>query len=152
MDPTEPSPPAAPRTDPADPSRSPLIPVLIPPVITGIAILVVLGVARIYEQLPLQAPACGLRVTTGIPCVACGGTRSMMALAHGRFTEALAFNPLLFLGVILAVLWLLFTLVRVFVFRQVEPRPRRLPIRAIVTGVVLLFLANWIYLWVALPE
>ena len=129
-----------------------MIPLLIPPAITVVAVILVLLVARIYDRLPLQAPGCGLRMTTGIPCVACGGTRSMMALSHGRFTEALTFNPLLFLGVFVAGIWLLVALFRAFVLRETRPRKRRLPLGMIVTGVVLLFVANWVYLWLYLPE
>lgn len=137
---------------PSGSPRPPVVPLLVPPAITVAAVLLVLMVARVYDRLPLQAPGCGLRMTTGIPCVACGGTRSMMALSHGRFSEALAFNPLLFFGVIIAGIWLLVALVRVFVLRQVKPRPRRLPLGVIVTGVVLVFVANWVYLWLYLPE
>ena len=139
--------------DPTPSSRPPVAPVLIGPVITAISILGMLVVARFYDRLPLQAPACGLRTTTGIPCVACGGTRSMMALAHGDFLGALSFNPLAFLGVIAAGIWLLVAVVRVL--RPSPPRPpqpRRLPIWAIVVGLVTLFAANWVYLWLYLPK
>ena len=141
-----------PASDREDPSRPPLVPLLVPPAITVAAVVLVLVVARIYDRLPIQAPGCGLRMTTGIPCVACGGTRSMMALSHGRFSEALAFNPLLFFGVFVAGAWLLVALFRVFVLRQERPRARRLPLGLIVTGVVALFVANWVYLWLYLPE
>ena len=128
-----------------------------PPAITVVAVILMLLVARIYDSLPLQAPACGLRTATGIPCVACGGTRSMMALSHGHFSEALTFNPLAFLGVFAAGLWLLVALVRFFFFfpdSDSDPfsHRKRLPLWSVVTGIVLLFLANWFYLFLFLPE
>jgi hypothetical protein len=138
--------------DTNDSSRPSIVPALIPPAITVIAVLGMLGVARIYDSLPLQAPGCSLRMTTGIPCLACGGTRSMMALAHGDFQEALSFNPLIFLGVISAALWLAITLIRLKYFPDSFDRPRRMPVWAIVMGIVTLFAANWIYLLLYLPE
>lgn len=146
------------RTAPREPEPT-AVTLLVPPAITAVAVILMLVVARIYDSLPLQAPACGLRAATGIPCVACGGTRSMMALSHGHFTEALAFNPLAFLGVIASGIWLLVALVRYFFF---FPAPdscadpfanrKRLPLWSIVTGIVLLFLSNWFYLFLFLPE
>lgn len=134
------------------PSRPPVAPLLIGPGIAAFAILAMLIVARFYDRLPLQPPACGLRTATGLPCVACGGTRSMMALAHGDFLGALSFNPLVFLGVLAAAAWLVLALVRLRFFPDRPSRPRRLPLWAIVTGLVALFAANWIYLWRFLPD
>ncbi len=141
-----------PAPSPPSPSRPPIAPLLIGPGITALAILVLLIVARFYEHLPLQPPACGLRTATGLPCVACGGTRSMIALAHGDFPAALGFNPLVFLGVLAAAAWLATSLVRLRFFPDRPSRPRRLPIWLIVSGLVTLFAANWLYLWRCLPD
>ncbi|MCB1230625.1 MAG: DUF2752 domain-containing protein [Verrucomicrobiae bacterium] len=116
------------------------------------AIVAMLVVARFYDRLPIHAPACGLLTTTGVPCMACGGTRSMMALAHGRIIEALAFNPLIFLGVIAAFAWAGTSLILWRFFPNRPSRARRLPIWVIVTGLTALFLANWVYLYFYLPR
>ncbi|MDR2863109.1 MAG: DUF2752 domain-containing protein [Puniceicoccales bacterium] len=53
-------------------------------------------------------PWCILFRVTGIPCPACGGTRSTLALAHGHIGQAFYFNPawtLLCLGSIAVWLW-----------------------------------------------
>lgn len=137
----------------AAPSRPPMAPILIGPVITALAIVGLLVAARFYEHLPLKPPACGLRTMTGIPCLACGGTRSMMSLAQGNFSDALAYNPLAFLSVVAAIIWLMAA-----VFRWRFPRSadrelqrRRIPVWMIVTTLVTLFVANWVYLWLYLP-
>lgn len=128
-------------------------PALIGPGITLLAVGGMLAVARIYEQLPLQAPGCGLRNATGIPCVACGGTRSMMALAHGKVIESFTFNPLIFVGVLAAIFWAVASLIRFRFFpREAPPKPRRLPIWLIVVGLVVLLFGNWLYLFYYLPE
>ena len=43
---------------------------------------------------------CLIKHTTGIPCPACGSTRSMLSLMDFNFTAAMYFNPI---GIILAV-------------------------------------------------
>lgn len=50
---------------------------------------------------------CVLHELTGLHCPGCGATRALGALTHGRFAEAVRFNPMLVLGgpVIFAVLW-----------------------------------------------
>ena len=50
---------------------------------------------------------CPIRLTTGIPCPACGTTRSIAAITEGNFDEALRFNPLGFAVIFLALLWAL---------------------------------------------
>jgi hypothetical protein len=57
-----------------------------------------------------QAAHCTLRDATGIPCPTCGGTRTVVALAHGRWSEAFAVNPFLALAVVLFGLWLVWGL------------------------------------------
>ena len=39
-------------------------------------------------------PGCVFKAATGVPCVACGGTRAAVALAHGQPLHALGWNPL----------------------------------------------------------
>lgn len=66
------------------------------------ALLVSLGVlllAFAAYQLRLSGPGvswmpgCALRGLTGLECPGCGMTRGTYALLHGRFLEALRFNP-----------------------------------------------------------
>jgi hypothetical protein len=44
-------------------------------------------------------PACVFKVVTGLPCVTCGSTRALAALAAGEVLAAVRWNPLAVLGV-----------------------------------------------------
>lgn len=54
----------------------------------------------VVEHGPILCP---FRLLTGIPCPSCGLTRSWVALMHGDLGQSLAFHPLGWLVVILAV-------------------------------------------------
>lgn len=57
---------------------------------------------------------CLFRQVTGIACPSCGSTRSVIALAHGHFIQAILLNPagLLIAGIMLAApFWISFDLV-----------------------------------------
>jgi hypothetical protein len=43
---------------------------------------------------PLFPATCVFKAVTGVPCLTCGGTRAVEALAAGRFLEALWLNPM----------------------------------------------------------
>lgn len=48
---------------------------------------------------------CLFKRTTGLPCIGCGLTRAFIAVGHGRFADAFAYNPitvLLYPGFIIA--------------------------------------------------
>ncbi|NLT70547.1 MAG: DUF2752 domain-containing protein [Verrucomicrobiaceae bacterium] len=121
--------------------------VLVPPLVTFAAVVLLLVVARFYNDLPVQAPPCGFQSAFGIPCVGCGGTRSMQALASGRIGAAVAFNPGVILGILASVIWLFSGFFRFF--RGSAPRSPAEANRRIkrVTLIVLALIAlNWLYL------
>lgn len=53
-----------------------------------------------------RPPSCLLKVFTGVPCLACRGTRAAVALAHGQLVQALLFNPLAVLFLTSVTIWL----------------------------------------------
>jgi hypothetical protein len=121
--------------------------VLVGPLVTFMAVLSLLGVARFYDRLPVRPPECGFKSTFGIPCVSCGGTRSAKALSRGRVVEALGFNPAVVIGSFVSFLWLLFGLRRFFAGAAPLPVPehnRRIRRVALVT--LILLALNWVYL------
>ena len=52
-------------------------------------------------------PRCPFYALTGLKCAGCGATRAVHLLLHGDFAGALAQNPLLFIALPFAAVWLL---------------------------------------------
>lgn len=92
---------------------------------------------------------CVLKLVTGIPCPTCGGTRAVGLLAHLDVLGALAMNPLVALGALLAVPWFLADLVLVFQRRSLDVSVSPGVARALRIGAVVVFAANWGYLMLA---
>lgn len=114
---------------------------LVAPVIVFMAVAFLLVLARYYEDLPVKAPPCALNRLTGLPCPACRGTRSFIALSQGRVGDALRLNPLAAGLVAASILWL-----AGFAFRKGLPPKKTMSGKAVawITGGLILF--NWIYL------
>ena len=61
----------------------------------GIAAILVAGAAVLPRAVLRDSPViCPFRRVTGLPCPACGLTRSWQAAAHLRVTESLGYHPL----------------------------------------------------------
>lgn len=102
-------------------------------------------------KLPL--PFCGLRELTGIPCPACGSTRSLLAWTHLEPINAFLFNPLFFLICLGVIAWALLRAMERITGRSLLSRwegfIERLPALRIALG---LLVANWVYLYLTLPR
>lgn len=125
---------------------------LVGPLVTLSAVVLLLVVARHLDRLPVEPPRCGFKDTFGIPCVGCGGTRSMRALASGDAWGALRFNPGAVAGVVLCGIWMISGSLRFFTGTPVPPlaeQNRRLKRNAAIALVLLVL--NWIYLVLFLP-
>ena len=132
---------------------------LVAPVVSLLVVLALLIGARTYDGWSVKAPSCSLRAFTGIPCIACGGTRAMKALGSGEIAKATQFNPLVALGVFAVVFWFIWTVatMKASRFQRGEASDaashsvRKSASRwGIVAG--LLVLLNWIYLICYLPS
>jgi hypothetical protein len=88
---------------------------------------------------------CSFKAATGLPCMTCGGTRTLALFARGDLAGALAMNPLVAVGFFVLVFWALADLVLWTRGRSLGlslgPRARTV---AIVAGVAAL-VANWAY-------
>lgn len=105
-------------------------------------------IAVAWIVLGLPTPHCFFRAITGLPCLTCGGTRCARYLLAGHPSVALAWNPLVFLGIVLATVFLAYAAV-VVAFRLPRLRirfatPREADIARIAVAVVAV--VNWIYL------
>jgi hypothetical protein len=69
-----------------------------------------LGISTLYATTGVGFP-CPFRAMTGWECPFCGGTRLGSALLHGDVGAAFAYNPVVFvslvLGVVVGVLWII---------------------------------------------
>ena len=69
-----------------------------------------LGISTLYVTTGVGFP-CPFRALTGWECPFCGGTRLGSALLHGDVAAAFAYNPVVFvslvLGVVVGVLWII---------------------------------------------
>lgn len=62
---------------------------------SGAAFLIAISGHPAWELFLLSRPqVCLLKAFTGMPCLACRGTRAAFALAHGQLDMALRYNPL----------------------------------------------------------
>ena len=71
------------------------------------------------ESLAGIMPKCTFRGTTGIPCLTCGTTRSVLALGRGELLTSLRLSPLLWVTLLLFVSWAIWSLV--LHFRNLRP-------------------------------
>lgn len=75
-------------------------------------VLVVLGLlAWGFFRLGLTTPACLFRSMTGVPCLACGGTRCVRSLAGLDIAAAFAYSPLVAVAALGAVAWSLWAII-----------------------------------------
>jgi hypothetical protein len=115
----------------------------------GIALLV-LCAARFLPVLEFL-PSCAFKGFTGLPCPACGSTRSLVHLAHGEFLSSLVMNPLISIGSIgSAFLFLYCVLTLAFDKPRLGLVLTEREKNVVRAGIVLLVLANWSYLFFAL--
>ena len=74
-----------------------------------------LSLARLNPDLAFRLAYCPLRDTTGIPCLTCGGTHSIVSLMQGRLLDAVAANPLVAVGIISFWFWAAYALLATFI-------------------------------------
>jgi len=110
--------------------------------------LVSLGLAAVWLTVGLPWPRCAFHEMTGLPCVTCGMTRCGIQFFHGRFLDALKWNPLVFTALCGL------TAFDLYAFAMLATRGPRLRIsfytqtgRTFVRiAVILALVLNWIYL------
>lgn len=58
------------------------------------------------SQLLLSRPAtCSMQTLTGVACIGCRGTRSVIALANGNLLQAFLYNPLILVVAVFVLIW-----------------------------------------------
>jgi len=113
---------------------------------------VILLLAAAWLGLGLPTPKCAFHQFTGLPCLTCGSTRAAGALLHGEGLAALRWNPLAAAGLLgMAAAWGYAAAVCLLGWRRFRPKFSRATGWALRLLLVLVLLANWIYLVRTLP-
>ena len=103
----------------------------------GIAALLVAGATVLPVAMLRDSPViCPFRRVTGLPCPACGLTRSWQAAAHLRVTESLGYHPLGAATLVGAI---------VVALDSGDGTPRLVERRAIQLSAVALWMATWLW-------
>jgi hypothetical protein len=111
----------------------------------GMAIILIVSVGTLKEYLHL-APPCVFRQLTGIPCLTCGSTRSLIALSQFRLGASFLRNPLAMLVAVAAVLSSLLVGLGLLWRRRLAltlSESEKKSLRIVVFALVLL---NWVFL------
>jgi len=137
---------------------------LVPAGVTFVAVVAGVFLSPWIDRMPGLNQPCALRAVTGWPCLACGGTRSVQALASGNVVDAFKFNPLVFLAVCASAVWLVVSSWRAWhalplpvpvgaaaVQSDAALRSRKLRWGWWLLWLAALAVANWIYLVKTLP-
>ncbi len=115
-------------------------------IIYGAIVLLALVAGR-FLPVALILPACIFKGLAGIPCPTCGCTHAVVYLSHGNVAGALAANPLLSAGVMIALLYLFYSLTaRVLAVPRLSVALSNREKDGMRIGAVALVAANWIYL------
>lgn len=111
------------------------------------------GLAHCAMRWHWPLPFCLLRAMTGVPCPACGCTRSLEAWAHFDLAAAAQFNPLFCLACLGLAGWAVLGLSDVVLSASRAPRLEAC-VRRLCSARLLLGLAalNWLYLCCNLPK
>lgn len=105
----------------------------------------------IFQNYPAsQLHACFIKQTTGLPCPSCGSTRSVVSLLNGHVQEAVLYNPL---GIVLVILlltiptWLLLDQLRKTdsLYRFYKTFLNLFSSKIGIATAILLILSNWIW-------
>jgi len=93
---------------------------------------------------------CLFRAVTSLPCPSCGTTRSVWAVMHGDFFQALYYNPLGYIVLpimLITPVWIIIDLLTksqslMLFYKRVESALRKRNLAAVLIGLILL---NWVW-------
>lgn len=108
--------------------------------------------ARLVVNSDFALPTCGMRLLFGLPCLFCGGTRSLHALSNLDMVSSFRFNPLVLLLFVASASSFLKWLIHGLFRRENVFSQRRFSSAIRIHWLLLtLLLANWIFLLFTLP-
>jgi hypothetical protein len=113
--------------------------------------LMVVGVCGLFFYLlyvlkRLPKIPCGFKVVTGYPCPTCGSTRVVLNLFNLNIYSAFCSNPLVFLGGIAFIAWILYGFYMFFSGKKIDVTLSKNERLFLKWGLAILFILNWVYL------
>jgi len=97
-----------------------------------------------FNRLP-QIP-CVFKAVTGHPCPTCGSTRAVLNLLKLNIPVAFQCNPLVFLGGIAFIAWILYGFYMFFSGKKIHVTLSKNESLFLRLGLAILFILNWVYL------
>ncbi len=118
-------------------------------IIWGPIALLFIITAGIFKDFLDLLPSCIFHRLTGIPCLTCGATRSLVALSQFDIASSFSLNPMLLLFAMGIMALSLFSLFGAVSKKGIIANFSEGQKKALRVGIIGLFLANWIYLVVS---
>ncbi|MCU0376090.1 MAG: DUF2752 domain-containing protein [Chitinophagaceae bacterium] len=116
----------------------------------AIWLVAIAGFCWLLLQPKAPVNTCIFKQATGLPCPACGSTRSVQAMLHGHWPQVFSHNPLgivTFIMVVAGVIWSAADVFRGSQSLYLKTRQWQATIRRPIVAwpLVILLLANWVW-------
>jgi hypothetical protein len=115
-------------------------------VIWGIFAIGLIILGHLFRNYLGMLPPCIFKHVTGIPCLTCGGTRSIVAFSNFEFYRAFIFNPLIMLFSVGIMVFSFGTLAGWILKRSIAVKLSRNEIMVIRIFIISLVIFNWAFL------
>ena len=118
-------------------------------IIWGPMALLFIITAGLFRDFLGLLPPCIFHRLTGIPCLTCGATRSLIALSQFDIASSFLLNPMLLLFAVGIIAFSLVSLYSLISKKGVAIKLNQGHKKALRIGIIVLFITNWVYLVVA---
>jgi uncharacterized transporter YbjL len=105
-----------------------------------------IATAGLLKDLVLRLPVCIFHEITGLPCVTCGGTRSLIALSQLDLVSSFIFNPLVPAFAFGLILFSLLFFIGAITKKSLKINLTRRGKRVIRYSVLIIIALNWAFL------
>jgi hypothetical protein len=115
-------------------------------IIWGPIALLVIAAAGFFKDFLDLLPPCIFHKVTGVPCLTCGATRSIVALSRLDFASSFLHNPLTMIFAIALVVFSSISLFGYIIKKSLVLKFSEREKRALRIGAVALIALNWLFL------
>jgi hypothetical protein len=118
-------------------------------VVWGPMALLIIAGAGYFKDLLNLLPSCIFHRITGIPCLTCGGTRSLVALSQFDIVSSFLLNPVFSIFAVGVIVFSLISLYGYLMRKSIVIRLSEGRKKALRVSIIGLLAANWVYLIMA---